>query len=121
MKPEKKTEKRKKIEIIDKGDVYKPKKCTCKDEIDRFEPLTEEEQKDLLFLILDDMDFYEEGMEKAETGEAEKRFYVHYSHYSFFAHFLMKKHRDGIAILLKSAHLDRLAWEKKKKEEGKND
>ena len=98
-------------------------KTTCKDEIDRFEPLTEEQQKDLLFLMLDNMDLYEDAMEKAKDEETEKGLYVHYSLYQFVANFLMNSlgwisHRD---LLLKGAHLDRLAWEKKKKEEGKND
>lgn len=47
------------------------RKHTYKDDLVRFKPLTKREQKDMLFILLDGMDLYEDGMEKAKTEEVE--------------------------------------------------
>lgn len=94
-----------------------------KDLLDRFEPLTEEEQKDLLFILLDCLDFYAEKMDGAKNEADKQRFYEHYSTYQFFISFLMKDPdwMKGIGahkkrFLLNCAHGDRLEWEESKKE-----
>lgn len=88
------------------------------DMLDRFEPLSKEEQKDLLFIILESMGFYWEAMEGAKTEEDEREFFAHYSLYQFMVKFLVKD-RDWMSdkdLMLKGAHLDRLKWEKERKE-----
>lgn len=92
-------------------------KRTFKDTIDRFEPLTKAEQKDLLFILLDSMDFYADAAEGAKTEEDAEKFAEHCSFYQFVVNFLVKD-RDWMSnkdLILKGAHKDRLAWEKKKK------
>lgn len=102
--------------------MNKPKRHIYKDQLDRFEPLTDEEQKDLLFILLDFMDFFEEKMEKAKTVEEKEKFFDTFSdtqyYYQFFAAFFMKD-RSGARekeILLADAHRSRLEYENVKKE-----
>ena len=54
-----------------------------------FVPMTEEEQKDLLFATLDCMDFYEEKMKQAKTGAKQRQIFETYSAYGFIASFFL--------------------------------
>jgi len=83
-----------------------------KDLLDRFEPLTEEEQKDLLFILLDCLDFYAEKMDGAKNEADKQRFYEQYSTYLFFISFLMKDPdwMKGIGAHKKALPAELRAW-----------
>ena len=64
----------------------------AKDLMNRFVPLTEEEQKDLFFLMLDGMDFYAGLAKDCENSGQVDIFYKQYTIYEFFAmHFIKEK------------------------------
>ena len=54
-----------------------------------FVPMSEEEQKDLLFAVLDCMDFYNEKMEQAKTDAKKRQIYEIYSAYGFVSSFFL--------------------------------
>jgi len=60
-----------------------------KDLLRNFVPMTEEEQKDLLFAILDCMDFYEEKMKEAKTDAKKRQIFETYSAYEFVSSFFL--------------------------------
>ena len=86
----------------------------------RFKALSEDEQKDLLFVILDTMDFYESERKKAK-GNRKERLWELYSTYEFISSFLLDD-PDGFKELglstrrfnLRNAHRARLDYEKEK-------
>lgn len=88
-----------------------------------FKPLTEEEQKDLLFIIADGIDFYIEQMSKVKNKSDKKRLWELYETYSFFCRFLIDDPEwlkevglSGAKFALRMAHKDRIAYEAKRKE-----
>ena len=89
----------------------------------KFKPLTEEQQKDLLFIIADCMDFYTDKMKKAKEIEDLKRYWLLYDTYSFFCNLFTDEPQcfkeisiSGYMFALDTAHKDRIAYEAKRKE-----
>ena len=59
-----------------------------KDLLKFFKSMTEEEQKDFLFVLLDCMDFYDEEMKKT-TGKKKELLYREYETYSMLSAFFV--------------------------------
>ena len=86
-----------------------------------FKPLDEEEQKDLLFIVLDCMDFHSEQGKKAKT-EKEREINFHaFSSYEMIAHMMtedpewLKKIGSSMRkMLLDHAREERTRYEKEK-------
>ncbi len=88
-----------------------------------FQPLTEEEQKDLLFILADGMDYYTKQIKKVKTKADRMRVWQLYETYAFFCRFFLDDPEwlkevglSGAKFALKMAHKDRIAYEAKRKE-----
>ena len=91
--------------------------------LSKFKPLTEEQQKDVLFIVADCMDFYINKMRKAKTIEDSERYRLLYENYCFFCNLLTDDPEwlkeiglSGYKFALDVAHKDRIAYEAKRKE-----
>jgi hypothetical protein len=90
--------------------------------LSKFKPLTEEEQKDVLFIIADCMDFYTNKMMKVKTIEDLERYRLLYETYCFFCNLLTDDPEwfkeiglSGYKFALDVARKDRLEYEAKKR------
>lgn len=82
--------------------MNEPKKIIYKNLLDHFEPLTEEEQKDLLFILLARIDGCNADFKSFQAM-------VEIDDYSSIAKMLIKEEKEN--SLLKRAHQERLEWE----------
>lgn len=85
--------------------------------LDRFKPLTEEEQMDVLYLILESMNFYSKKMETAKSERERKHCYELFATYQMLSETLTVNpllEKIGIShrrFLLNQAHNDRTDYE----------
>lgn len=94
-----------------------------KKDLDNFIPMTKEEQKDLLFILLDCMDHYAEKLENAQRQVDKDEFYRFLETYRFLSGFFLKipaikevVGQDHYEFCRNMARKARREWEEKKNE-----
>lgn len=95
-------------------------KIIYKNAINRFVPMTEEQQKDFMFLLLDTMDEIAEKIDNAEDKKLKETYYRDFKQYEAMASFFIddpewmkKTPYSSIGYLRKYANDCRRKWENK--------
>lgn len=94
-------------------------KMENKELLKNFVPMSEEEQKDLLFAVLDCMDFYDQKMNEAKSDAKKRQIYETYSAYGFISSFFLcpewqkEANFKGYEVNRKNAKRQRKEYEKK--------
>ena len=96
---------------------------TYKDNIDRFVPMDDEGQKDLLFIMLDAMDEVATAIEKVEDDVEKAMLKLHLALYENITSFFLEDPEwmkdagvSSIGFLRRYAKARREEWERKRKE-----